>query len=139
MAKLDRLEAQFKNQELQLKTANYQIAALKGQVQRLESVLLINNSNNLESRMTEEKINKEVSESHSAVFSPRTCLEARDSGLPEFKESGMYWIDPDGLGIGDGAIYVECDMKTGEYREIFVGNFVVQLGNCLYRIDLSGT
>jgi hypothetical protein len=26
----------------------------------------------------------------------------------------MYWIDPDGIGIGDGAIYVHCDMKTGE-------------------------
>ena len=50
----------------------------------------------------------------SAVFSPRTCLEARESGLPEFEASGMYWIDPDGIGIGDGAIYVHCDMTTGK-------------------------
>ena len=48
------------------------------------------------------------------AFSPRTCQEALDSGLPEYKNSGMYWIDPDGLGIGDGAIYVFCDMTTGQ-------------------------
>ena len=116
MAKFDRLEAKFQDHEIQLKTANDQIAFLKEQVKRLESFLLVDNSNNLKSRMTEEKVYKAVGVSPSAVFSPRTCLEARESGLPEFKESGMYWIDPDGIGIGDGAIYVQCDMKTGKYN-----------------------
>ena len=31
----------------------------------------------------------------------------------EERDGGMYWIDPDGLGIGDGAIYVHCDMSSG--------------------------
>jgi hypothetical protein len=127
MAKLDRLEAKVLDQELQLKTANDQIAALNGQVQQLESVLLVDNSNSFKSRMTDEKINKAVGVSPSAVFSPRTCLEARNSGLPEFKESGMYWIDPDGIGIGDGAIYVQCDMKTGEQHQICRVKMLVQL------------
>jgi thiamine kinase-like enzyme len=25
----------------------------------------------------------------------------------------MYWIDPDGQGVGDDAIFVHCDMTTG--------------------------
>lgn len=43
---------------------------------------------------------------------PRTCREARaaDPSL----SSGMYWIDPDGQGVGDGPIYVYCDMTSGK-------------------------
>ncbi|XP_046633665.1 uncharacterized protein LOC124313039 [Daphnia pulicaria] len=114
MARLDQLEAKVLDQELQLNSANDQIISLKEQVQRLESVLLVDSTNNFKSRIAEDKTSKVIGVSpYSAIFSPRTCLEARDSGLPEFKESGMYWIDPDGIGIGDGAIYVHCDMKTG--------------------------
>ncbi len=44
-------------------------------------------------------------------FILRTCRETRaaDPSLT----SGMYWIDPDGQGIGDDPIYVYCDMATG--------------------------
>ncbi len=44
----------------------------------------------------------------------RTCSEARtvDPSLA----SGMYWIDPDGEGVGDDPIYVFCDMATGTKR-----------------------
>ena len=42
----------------------------------------------------------------------RTCHEARaaNPSLP----SGLYWIDPDGQGIGDDPINVFCDMSSGE-------------------------
>ncbi len=42
---------------------------------------------------------------------PRTCRDARaaDPSLT----SGMYWIDPDGQGVGDAPIYVYCDMAKG--------------------------
>jgi uncharacterized coiled-coil protein SlyX len=42
---------------------------------------------------------------------PRTCKEihSNDPSSP----SGMYWIDPDGQGVGDDSIYVHCDMTTG--------------------------
>ncbi len=48
----------------------------------------------------------------SAMF--RTCSEAHtvDPSL----SSGMYWIDPDGEGVGDDPIYVSCDMTTGTIR-----------------------
>ena len=38
----------------------------------------------------------------------RTCreLHATEPSL----SSDMYWIDPDGLGVGDDPIYVYCDM-----------------------------
>jgi hypothetical protein len=45
---------------------------------------------------------------------PRTCKEARaaDPSL----SSGMYWIDPDGQGVGDDPIYVYCDMAKGNLK-----------------------
>ncbi|XP_046456826.1 uncharacterized protein LOC124203952 [Daphnia pulex] len=45
-----------------------------------------------------------------AIF--RTCQELRSSN--PLLESGMYWIDPDGQGVGDDAIHVLCDMKSGK-------------------------
>ena len=59
------------------------------------------------------KVKSAANQRSTGVFVPRTCQEARDSGLTEFKNSGMYWIDPDGLGIGNGPIYVHCNMTNG--------------------------
>ena len=44
-----------------------------------------------------------------AIF--RTCKELHQAD-PSLN-SGMYWIDPDGQGVGDDPIYVHCDMATG--------------------------
>jgi len=43
---------------------------------------------------------------------PKTCDTILQSD-PSM-ESGMYWIDPDGQGQGDGPIYVYCNMSTGQ-------------------------
>jgi hypothetical protein len=45
---------------------------------------------------------------------PRTCREARAAN-PSLS-SGMYWIDPDGQGVGDDPIYVYCDMAKGNLK-----------------------
>ncbi|XP_057375243.1 uncharacterized protein LOC130696180 [Daphnia carinata] len=114
IAKFDQLEAKVRDQEIQLKTARGEILSLKTEVQRLESVLVLNANKKSRSVDSNQFVaNKAMATTSSALFVPRTCHEALESGLPEFKESGMYWIDPDGLGIGDGAIYVYCDMSTG--------------------------
>ncbi|XP_059351512.1 uncharacterized protein LOC130694055 [Daphnia carinata] len=42
----------------------------------------------------------------------RTCHEINVAN-PTYP-SGMYWIDPDGLGIGDPPIHVHCDMEAAE-------------------------
>lgn len=42
---------------------------------------------------------------------PRTCQDARANN-PSLS-SGMYWVDPDGNNVGDDAIYVFCNMETG--------------------------
>ncbi len=53
--------------------------------------------------------------SHTSVASrgviPRSCHEARlaDPSL----STGVYWIDPDGQGVGDDPIQVNCDMSSG--------------------------
>ncbi|KAI9561346.1 hypothetical protein GHT06_012303 [Daphnia sinensis] len=114
MAKFDQLEAKVRDQEIQLKMARDEILSLKTKVQRLESVL-VENANTKSRSVGSNRIvaDKAMAATSSALFVPRTCQEARESGLPEFKDSGMYWIDPDGLEIGDGAIYVYCNMTTG--------------------------
>ena len=43
--------------------------------------------------------------------SRKTCLEARTAD-PSL-DSGMFWIDPDGQGMGDDPIYVYCNMTLG--------------------------
>jgi hypothetical protein len=43
---------------------------------------------------------------------PRTCHEIHDAD-PSLT-SGMYWIDPDGQGVGEAPISVFCDMSTGK-------------------------
>jgi hypothetical protein len=47
----------------------------------------------------------------------RTCAELRatDRSIP----SGMQWIDPDGLGVGENPIHVYCDMSTGKLNLFF--------------------
>lgn len=32
------------------------------------------------------------------------------------KQSGLYWIDPDGVGVGMGPVEVWCDMRSGHTR-----------------------
>lgn len=48
-----------------------------------------------------------------SASSPRSCHEIQLTN-PSLS-SGMYWIDPDGQGIGDGPIYVYCDVKAGQF------------------------
>ena len=47
----------------------------------------------------------------------RTCHEARaaNPSLP----SGLYWIDPDGQGVGDDPINVFCDMTSGTAEHMY--------------------
>ena len=63
--------------------------------------------------------NREISVGKSTGF-PRTCREVRASD-PSLS-SGMYWIDPDGQGIGDDPIHVFCDMAKG-----IVNHFIIEL------------
>lgn len=44
----------------------------------------------------------------------RTCKELYQAD-PSL-DSGMFWIDPDGQGVGDDPIYAMCDRTTGKYN-----------------------
>lgn len=46
----------------------------------------------------------------------RTCHETRAANASLI--SGMYWIDPDGQGVGDDPIQVYCNMTTGNFWHI---------------------
>jgi len=54
------------------------------------------------------KINKKVAGKSAMV---RTCRELR--ATDPTLTSGMYWIDPDGQGVGEDPINVYCDMTAG--------------------------
>jgi Fibrillar collagen C-terminal domain len=53
-------------------------------------------------------------EKESKVALYRSCEELRSV----HPESGSYWIDPDGVSIGDPPIFVQCNMTTGFSRFI---------------------
>ncbi|XP_046446696.1 uncharacterized protein LOC124195999 [Daphnia pulex] len=60
---------------------------------------------------------------------PRTCHEARLAN-PSLT-SGVYWIDPDGQGVGEDPIQVTCDMSSGI---TFIGHnseSAINVGHCL--------
>lgn len=119
MAKFNQLEVKVRDQDTQVKMAKDEIIFLKTQIQRFESVLIENGRTKYRTAdISQTASNKAITATTSAFFIPRTCNEARESGLPEFKESGMYWIDPDGPGIGEGAINVYCDMATGDFGDV---------------------
>ncbi|KAK4011386.1 hypothetical protein OUZ56_020500 [Daphnia magna] len=58
----------------------------------------------------------------------RTCRETRlaDPSL----SSGMYWIDPDGQGVGDDPIYVFCNMTTGSTAVPHDSESPTDVGHC---------
>ncbi|XP_046648260.1 uncharacterized protein LOC124338218 isoform X1 [Daphnia pulicaria] len=109
----DRLSlAQLQEQFQQLKT-NYEI--LEEKFLRLELAQLATGE-----RQTNQAQTK------NAIF--RTCSEARtvDPSLA----TGMYWIDPDGEGVGDDPIYVSCDMATGKTSVLHDSESPTDVGHC---------
>lgn len=67
----------------------------------------------------------------------RTCRELR--ATDPTLTSGMYWIDPDGQGVGEDPINVYCDMTTGrKEKQHFNINLKIPTG-CLCRIDIRST
>ncbi len=64
--------------------------------------------------------NQLVLATKNALF--RTCRETRTAD-PSLT-SGMYWIDPDGQGVGEDPIYVYCNMTSGN-AEFLVGMKII--------------
>jgi hypothetical protein len=58
----------------------------------------------------------------------RTCRETR-AAEPSLG-SGMYWVDPDGQGVGDDPIYVYCNMATGSTEILHDTESKTNVGNC---------
>jgi hypothetical protein len=86
---------------------------LEEKISRLELALKVQRETHSESALlkTEKEIGRQVA-GKSAM--PRTCQDAR-SADPSLS-SGMYWIDPDGQGVGDAPIQVYCDMASGKKK-----------------------
>ena len=96
-------EKDSRMEELELKVTRLEELELK--VARLEEIIASRKEKDVNYVIREQLVEK------SAILA-RTCREVRaaDPSLT----SGMYWIDPDGQGIGDDPIYVYCDMTIGK-------------------------
>ncbi len=72
------------------------------------------------------------SSTKSVIF--RTCRETRaaDPSLT----SGMYWVDPDGQGVGDDPIHVYCDMTSGSPKILHISSHKKNKMKCYAQLFL---
>ena len=91
-----------RNLESKVKRLEANVTQLQTKVNEQESLLLA----------LKNELQVGVQSGKQQVAIHRTCHEARaaNPSLP----SGLYWIDPDGQGVGDDPINVFCDMTSGE-------------------------
>ena len=96
-----------RNLEAKVKLLEANVTRLQRKINEHESLLLVlKNERQVGVKSVVE------SEQPRQVAIHRTCHEARAANplLP----SGMYWIDPDGQGVGDDPINVFCDLTSGD-------------------------
>ena len=98
------------------------VVQLEEKVQHQESILIALQS---QQSMSSKAVSV-ISTGKSYVL--RTCRETRaaDPSLG----SGMYWIDPDGQGVGDDPIYVYCNMASGSTEILHDTESKTDVGNC---------
>ena len=91
-----------RNLESKVKRLEANVTQLQTKVNEQESLLLA----------LKNELQVGVQSGKQQVAIHRTCHEARaaNPSLP----SGLYWIDPDGQGVGDDPINVFCDMTSDE-------------------------
>ncbi len=97
---------------------------LEQKVQHQESLLIaIQNQQPISSKSV-----SAISQPSGKIYVLRTCRETRaaDPSLG----SGMYWIDPDGQGVGDDPIYVYCNMASGSTEILHDTELKTVLGHC---------
>lgn len=102
--------------EAKVVTLETKVARLEAKVEQQESqiaALIVNEREKQQSSTTKKfTTSVELNQNYKRNVIFRTCQELHSSN--PLLESGMYWIDPDGQGVGDDAIHVFCDMKLGE-------------------------
>ncbi|EFX73811.1 hypothetical protein DAPPUDRAFT_200426 [Daphnia pulex] len=141
--KLQLMEGKVTHLEIQVEKHNEMKVDLEAKYARMEFLLL---KRDAEHKMLSEKVGRlelEIWKSASRLETTnvdaddrsalknailRTCLEIHETD-PSLN-SGMYWIDPDGIGVGDGAIYVYCDMTSGSTSIPHDSESPMDVGHC---------
>lgn len=90
----------------------FKVTGLEAKVEEQQLLLSILQEK-LKSINATNSVSKSIVESTAKNSMQQTCHEIRLAD--PILTSGMYWIDPDGQGVGDDPIYVYCDMTTGKY------------------------
>lgn len=122
--------------ECKVLTLENKVVALEAKITALEEkteqqeVLLTTLQNEQETTTPMATVSVEIDRrliKNSPVF--RTCREMNEAN--PLLDSGMYWIDPDGKGIGDDAFSVYCNMTSGMFFiDIFGYIWQKMLLNC---------
>ncbi|XP_057368213.1 uncharacterized protein LOC130689201 [Daphnia carinata] len=105
------LECKVLNLETKVIALEAKIAALEEKAEQQESVLTTLQN---EQENTTPMVADTIEIDHQIVKNNpiyRTCYEMSEAN--PLLDSGMYWIDPDGKGIGDDAFTVYCNMTSG--------------------------
>nr|CAH0110895.1 unnamed protein product [Daphnia galeata] len=97
-----RLNEEVQQLKLKIQEQDLLLASCKSQFSQEEKVLALDS-------LLNNGANKMGFETKSGL--PRTCHEARLAN-PSLT-SDVYWIDPDGQGVGEDPIQVTCDMSSG--------------------------
>ena len=90
------------------------VARLEARVERQESIIaaLMKNEKNKKLSSMNVSTTFAMDQKYKQDANLRTCQDVQASN--PLLESGMYWIDPDGQGVGDNAIHVFCNMTSGK-------------------------
>lgn len=109
------MEAKVSHLEDQTNQLKEMVTRLKTKIGQQDSILtnlLQNKRQTNEETFSRKSVLENQSNNGKSAAIPRTCREVRISN-PALA-SGMYWIDPDGQGVGDDPISVYCDMTSGK-------------------------
>ncbi|XP_057368460.1 uncharacterized protein LOC130689541 [Daphnia carinata] len=102
-AKFEQLEENYDKMKAHFETLERKVDQLEAKVKKQDSILAVLEKGH---RPLKDSVDINQHRRHNATL--RTCHEIHVAN-PSYT-SGMYWIDPDGHGIGDPPIHVHCDM-----------------------------
>ncbi|XP_046645880.1 uncharacterized protein LOC124336212 [Daphnia pulicaria] len=120
-------------EDLEAKVVNLEtkVARLEAQVNHQESIFTALIKSERDKKFASQKgisRNVETNEHYKRNAAPRTCGEVFATN--PLLDSGMYWIDPDGQGVGDNAINVYCNMTTGSTSVLHDSELKIDVGKC---------
>ncbi|XP_057373275.1 uncharacterized protein LOC130694145 [Daphnia carinata] len=124
-ARVEQLEKNYveikKHLEAKIFDLETKVGQLEAKIEKQDSLLAV-----LEKGHDPLKNTVAINRPRRQIATHRTCREIKDANPSLY--DGMYWIDPDGQGIGDPPIYVDC--LWGTTFILHDSESFMDIGNC---------